>query len=346
MAAIEKAIRDSDLGVNPTNDGNIIRVVFPQLTEERRKEFIKVARTRPRTPRSRSATSAGTPRTSLDKLVKDGEAGEDDVGAPRSSWRRSPRSTSPRRRPAQAQGSRAPRGLRPSDATSHDAVTTARSSASIHRSSRSPCSRSRRPSGAAAPAATCPRPSASASASAPSSSLSLYVWKAGVRRCRRGRRRARGLGARPTRSRADRVRVPVVPIAVGAVAIVVAGVRRRHRGRWSSPWRSPCSAPCCGGSPENPEGYVRDVTAGVFAAAVRAVPRRRSRCCCCVPTTAPTGSSSSSCSSVLSDVGGYAAGVLFGKHPMAPSVSPKKSWEGFAGSALSCAVGGAVSCRR
>ncbi len=43
LNAIEKAIRDSDLGVNPTNDGTIIRVVFPQLTEERRKEFIKVA---------------------------------------------------------------------------------------------------------------------------------------------------------------------------------------------------------------------------------------------------------------------------------------------------------------
>jgi phosphatidate cytidylyltransferase len=45
---------------------------------------------------------------------------------------------------------------------------------------------------------------------------------------------------------------------------------------------------------------------------------------------------------VCSDVGGYAAGVLFGKHPMAPSVSPKKSWEGFAGSATACAVAGAV----
>src|SRR5881227_2858833 len=39
MANIEKAIRDSDLGVNPTNDGNVIRVVLPQLTEERRKDY-------------------------------------------------------------------------------------------------------------------------------------------------------------------------------------------------------------------------------------------------------------------------------------------------------------------
>ncbi|MFA7265466.1 MAG: ribosome recycling factor, partial [Candidatus Nanopelagicales bacterium] len=43
---IEKAIRDSDLGVNPTNDGKIVRVVLPELTEERRKEYIKVARTK------------------------------------------------------------------------------------------------------------------------------------------------------------------------------------------------------------------------------------------------------------------------------------------------------------
>ena len=46
---------------------------------------------------------------------------------------------------------------------------------------------------------------------------------------------------------------------------------------------------------------------------------------------------------VFSDIGGYAVGVKFGKHPMAPSLSPKKSWEGFAGSVLSCALVGAVS---
>ena len=43
-----------------------------------------------------------------------------------------------------------------------------------------------------------------------------------------------------------------------------------------------------------------------------------------------------------SDTGGYAAGVLFGKHPMAPVISPKKSWEGFAGSAVACVVAGYV----
>ena len=46
---------------------------------------------------------------------------------------------------------------------------------------------------------------------------------------------------------------------------------------------------------------------------------------------------------VFSDIGGYAFGVLFGKHPMAPRLSPKKSWEGFAGSVLTCAVVGAIA---
>ncbi|HYN67545.1 MAG TPA: phosphatidate cytidylyltransferase [Ornithinibacter sp.] len=46
---------------------------------------------------------------------------------------------------------------------------------------------------------------------------------------------------------------------------------------------------------------------------------------------------------VFSDIGGYAVGVTFGRHPMAPSLSPKKSWEGFAGSVVSCAAVGAIS---
>ena len=46
MASIEKAIRESDLGVNPGNDGSVIRVNFPQLTEERRKELTKLVRNR------------------------------------------------------------------------------------------------------------------------------------------------------------------------------------------------------------------------------------------------------------------------------------------------------------
>ena len=46
MGNIERAIRDSDLGVNPANDGKVLRCVFPELTEERRKEFIKLAKSK------------------------------------------------------------------------------------------------------------------------------------------------------------------------------------------------------------------------------------------------------------------------------------------------------------
>jgi len=45
---------------------------------------------------------------------------------------------------------------------------------------------------------------------------------------------------------------------------------------------------------------------------------------------------------VLSDTGGVVSGVVFGKHPMAPTISPKKSWEGFAGSVVAAAIGGAL----
>jgi ribosome recycling factor len=79
LAAIEKAIRDSDLGVNPTNDGNIIRVVFPQLTEERRKELIKVARHKAEEGRVSIRNVRRHAKEALDKLARDGDVGEDDV---------------------------------------------------------------------------------------------------------------------------------------------------------------------------------------------------------------------------------------------------------------------------
>src|SRR3954451_644022 len=75
LAAIEKAIRDSDLGVNPTNDGSIIRVSFPQLTEERRKEFIKVARHKAEEARVSVRNVRRHAKDELDRIAKDGEAG-------------------------------------------------------------------------------------------------------------------------------------------------------------------------------------------------------------------------------------------------------------------------------
>ena len=79
MAAIEKAIRDSDLGVNPANDGAVIRVNFPQLTEERRKDFIKVARTKAEESRVSMRNIRRTAIDAMEKLEKDGEIGKDDL---------------------------------------------------------------------------------------------------------------------------------------------------------------------------------------------------------------------------------------------------------------------------
>ncbi|MCM2421936.1 MULTISPECIES: ribosome recycling factor [Streptomyces] len=76
---IEEAIRNSDLGVNPSNDGRIIRVVFPQLTEERRKDYIKVARSKSEDAKISIRAIRRKAKETLDKLVKDGESGEDDV---------------------------------------------------------------------------------------------------------------------------------------------------------------------------------------------------------------------------------------------------------------------------
>ena len=78
MAAIEKAIRNSDLGVNPSNDGDVIRVVFPELSEERRREYIKIARNKAEDCRVSIRNIRRHAKDALDKLVKDGEAGEDD----------------------------------------------------------------------------------------------------------------------------------------------------------------------------------------------------------------------------------------------------------------------------
>ena len=77
--AIEKSIRDSDLGVNPSNDGTLIRVVFPQLTEERRREMAKVARGKGEDAKVSIRAVRRQAKDKLDRFMKDGEVGEDDA---------------------------------------------------------------------------------------------------------------------------------------------------------------------------------------------------------------------------------------------------------------------------
>jgi ribosome recycling factor len=79
MAVIEKAIRESDLGVNPASDGAVIRVNFPELTEERRKDYIKVARTKGEDSKISIRNIRRTAKEAIEKMEKDGDAGKDDV---------------------------------------------------------------------------------------------------------------------------------------------------------------------------------------------------------------------------------------------------------------------------
>ena len=147
---------------------------------------------------------------------------------------------------------------------------------------------------------------------------------------------ARALGTRG-------IRLPLIPVAVGGAAAVGLTYFYGERALTASlaltvvailAWRLPGGA----------AGYVRDVTAGVFALAY--VPLLA--CFVALMLAAPDGSERTVVFLILaicSDVGGYATGVLFGRHPMAPAISPKKTWEGFAGSLAACLAAGALAMR-
>ena len=79
LHAMEKAIRDSDLGVNPNNEGTQIRIVLPQMTEERRREMIKVARHKGEEAKVAVRNVRRKAKEELERLIKDGESGEDEV---------------------------------------------------------------------------------------------------------------------------------------------------------------------------------------------------------------------------------------------------------------------------
>lgn len=78
IGAMEKAIRDSDLGVNPSNEGTQLRIVLPQMTEERRREMIKLARQKAEEARVAIRNVRRKAKEELDRLVKEGETGEDE----------------------------------------------------------------------------------------------------------------------------------------------------------------------------------------------------------------------------------------------------------------------------
>lgn len=78
LAAMERAIRDSDLGVNPNNEGTQLRILLPQMTEERRRDMIKIARHKGEEAKVAIRNVRRKAKEELDRIVKDGESGEDE----------------------------------------------------------------------------------------------------------------------------------------------------------------------------------------------------------------------------------------------------------------------------
>jgi phosphatidate cytidylyltransferase len=137
------------------------------------------------------------------------------------------------------------------------------------------------------------------------------------------------------------IRVPLVPVALGGAAAMVLAYFEGERALVAClaltiiavlAWRLPGSA----------AGYLRDVTAGVFALGYLPMPASF----VALMLAAPDGSRRVLIFIILtacSDIGGYFAGIAVGRHLMVPRISPKKTWEGFAGSALACLAAGAIT---
>ena len=112
LKPIEDAIRNSDLGVNPTNDGNVIRIAIPQLTEERRRDLVKQAKAKGEDARVSVRNIRRKAMEELHRIKKDGEAGEDEVEPRRKGPRQDhPAVHPPDRRIGQTQRRRAAGGL-------------------------------------------------------------------------------------------------------------------------------------------------------------------------------------------------------------------------------------------
>ena len=143
-----------------------------------------------------------------------------------------------------------------------------------------------------------------------------------------------------TAMRQHQIRLPIAPVAVGAVAMLVAAYAEGTDGLVAA-FALTVVAVLVWRLLDGQVGYLRDVTAAIFVAAYLPLlagfamlmlaeddgPRRILFFIIVV---------------IASDIGGYAVGVLFGKHAMAPTISPKKSWEGFGGSVALCAIAGGV----
>jgi phosphatidate cytidylyltransferase len=135
-------------------------------------------------------------------------------------------------------------------------------------------------------------------------------------------------------------RVPLVPMVIGAVAMDVVAWYRGSNGLVTGLLLT-VTAVAIWRLADGALGYLRDVSVAVFCALY--VPLLAGFAVLMVHPDDGAGRVVAFVLTVVcSDVGGYATGATLGRHPMAPTVSPKKSWEGFAGSLIACTVCGAL----
>jgi phosphatidate cytidylyltransferase len=131
-------------------------------------------------------------------------------------------------------------------------------------------------------------------------------------------------------------RAPMVPLLVGAVAMLVLAWSRGPTGLVTG-FLVTVLAVLLWRLADGPAGYLHDAATGVLVALY--VPLLAGfAVLLVVPDDGVARVLTFIATVAASDIGGYAAGVLFGRHPMAPSISPKKSWEGMAGSVLTCVL--------
>ena len=136
------------------------------------------------------------------------------------------------------------------------------------------------------------------------------------------------------------IKIPLIPVVAGGAAMVTCMYWLGSRAALAAlaltviavlAWR------LTGGA----SGYVKDVTAGVFATAYLPLPASFVAAML-VPADGPRRVLTFIILTICSDIGGYFAGITLGRHLMAPAISPKKTWEGFAGSVVACLVAGAL----
>jgi phosphatidate cytidylyltransferase len=138
------------------------------------------------------------------------------------------------------------------------------------------------------------------------------------------------------------IRIPVVPVVLGTVAILVGAYAGRPR-TFVVAYALTTVGVLLWRLGEGRRDYLRDANAGVLVATYVPFLAGFAVLMLTAPADGPDRVTTFIAVTVCSDIGGYATGVLVGRHPMAPTISPKKSWEGFAGSVLAC-VGGAAGC--